>query len=148
MQDDIIKQLNLNRSTLKTFVSSFNRPNLHYEVRFKDPKTNNPYSDMLAFLQGIYTRRGKKIVKASLSNVRSNGVCGIIYCATRQGCEDVAKKLKNDNIHAESYHAGLSNKERKDILDSWTGTTGVEEGSDKKIIGIFTSEFKSFSFIF
>src|SRR5690348_1059733 len=42
VREDIIKQLNIRSPTLRIFVTSFNRPNLHYEVRFKPPD-NDPF---------------------------------------------------------------------------------------------------------
>ncbi|KNC96858.1 RecQ family ATP-dependent DNA helicase [Spizellomyces punctatus DAOM BR117] len=119
---DIIKQLHLPAPhSLKLFVCSFNRPNLHYEVRFKPRSNNDPYPDILSFLKSIYENRRKRIEETS-SKERVEGVCGIIYCATRSTCDDVAQKLRVDGVRAQSYHAGLKSSERHSVLKAWSGT--------------------------
>jgi ATP-dependent DNA helicase RecQ len=86
---DIITQLRLKDPFIN--VSSFNRPNLYYEVRSKGKST---YRDMLAQIQ------------------ESNG-SGIIYCLSRKRVEEVAAKLKLDGIDAVPYHAGLNAETRR-----------------------------------
>ena len=80
VQKDILDSLHLPSST-KIFLSSFRRPNLHYEVRFKPYETNNPYPDILCFIQGIYATRKKRFVSenSSASSERVEGVCGIMW---------------------------------------------------------------------
>ncbi len=89
VRDDIVKQLNLHNSIIH--VSSFNRPNLYYEVR---PKTKTTYQE---------------IVK----QIKQTPGAGIIYCLSRKRVEEVATKLKLDGIKALPYHAGLDNETRK-----------------------------------
>jgi RecQ family ATP-dependent DNA helicase len=120
VRDDIIKQLGL--SSPKIFVSSFNRPNLFYEVRFKDPLTNDPTEDMLKFLKLVYTNRKKRLQNGE-SAERVEGVCGIIYCFKREECERVANMLKAHKVRAAFYHGGMSAKDRKAVLSAWTDTT-------------------------
>ncbi|KAI8919266.1 P-loop containing nucleoside triphosphate hydrolase protein [Powellomyces hirtus] len=121
---DIIKQLHLPAPPeLAVFVSTFNRANLHYEVRFKTPDTSNdPYQDVLHFLKTIYDNRKKRLAQGTTTGERAEGVCGIIYCATRSSCDDVSEKLRADGVRARSYHAGLKDTERRAVLTAWSGT--------------------------
>ena len=77
------------------FQSSFNRPNLVYEIRDK---------------------KGLKNIEQDLSellNRRFKGKSGIIYCISRKDCENVCEKLKkNYNIKCDFYHAELPYSKR------------------------------------
>nr|KAJ3417423.1 hypothetical protein HK105_001033 [Polyrhizophydium stewartii] len=127
---DIIKQLHLGNS-LRIFASSFNRPNLYYEVRFKPVETNDPFDDIFKFLSKVYESRRQRLQKIQ-SSERTTAICGIIYCATRKACDDVAAMLRESHIRAQSYHAGLTPKMRKAILEAWTGTDGSTPASDSE----------------
>ncbi len=85
---DIVKHLRLHEP--RTYVASFNRPNLSYRVL---PKAK-PYDQTLAFIRG-----------------RKNE-CGIVYCSSRKATEMVAENLLADGIAARPYHAGLEDKVR------------------------------------
>jgi ATP-dependent DNA helicase RecQ len=78
-------QKNLNMLNAKIFKSSFNRPNLYYEVR--------PKVDVM-----------KEIIKYVKNN---SGKSGIIYCLSRKKVEEVASTLTVNGIKALPYHAGL-----------------------------------------
>ena len=99
VQQDIIK--NLRMENAKLFVSSFNRPNLYYEVR---PKPDDP---MLLH---------KEIIKFIKDNPNKSG---IIYCLTRKKVEDLADLLCINGIKALPYHAGLDNKIRTENQDKF-----------------------------
>ena len=90
---DIIQQLNLQNPFVQ--VSSFNRPNLYYEVRSKN---KNTYAEMEQQIR------------------QADGAC-IVYCLSRKRVEEVATKLKLNGIKALPYHAGMSNDERKTNQD-------------------------------
>jgi RecQ family ATP-dependent DNA helicase len=120
VKDDIIKQLDL--KSPKVFVSSFNRNNLHYEVRLKDPLTNDPTEDVLRFFKTIYMNRKKRMGNSS-GGERIEGVCGIIYCSKREDCEKVAKVLQDFGVRAAFYHGGMNQKDRKAVLSAWSDTT-------------------------
>jgi ATP-dependent DNA helicase RecQ len=95
VQQDIIKNLQMTDSTL--FKSSFNRPNLYYEVR---PKRN--------------------IMKEIIRFIKSNsGKTGIIYCLSRKKVEEVAEALNLNGIKSLPYHAGLDPKTRADTQDKF-----------------------------
>ena len=92
---DIIKELKLRDP--RSYVASFNRPNLTYRVV---PKTA-PYEQLLAFIRS-----------------RPND-SGIIYCASRKSTESIARNLNEDGITAKPYHAGLTNAERTKHQDAF-----------------------------
>ena len=89
VQEDILKNLKI--SNPKVFKSSFNRPNLYYEVRSKSDQVEN------------------EIIKFIKSNP---GKSGIVYCLSRKRVEELAKMLKVNGINALPYHAGLDSKTR------------------------------------
>ncbi|HEY3660740.1 MAG TPA: DNA helicase RecQ [Candidatus Udaeobacter sp.] len=95
VRGDIIKELKL--SDPRTYVASFNRPNLTYRVI---PKTT-PYEQLLTFIRS-----------------RAND-SGIIYCASRKSTESLARNLNADGISAKPYHAGLTNVERTKHQDAF-----------------------------
>lgn len=84
VQQDIQKNLNMLDAGL--FISSFNRPNLYYEVR---PKGDEPIKDII------------KYVKSEA------GKSGIIYCLSRKKVEELAESLQVNGVKALPYHAGL-----------------------------------------
>lgn len=95
VQQDIQKNLQMNNAAL--FKSSFNRPNLFYEVRAK---------------RNVI----KEIVKYAKMN---SGKSGIVYCLSRKKVEEVAEALKLNGIKALPYHAGLDPKTRAETQDSF-----------------------------
>ena len=88
VQHDI--QKNLGILDADDFKSSFNRPNLYYEVRSKQDVT-------------------KEIIKYIKNNT---GKSGIIYCLSRKKVEELAEALKVNNIKALPYHAGMDSATR------------------------------------
>ena len=95
VQSDILKNLGIQDAAV--FKSSFNRPNLYYEVRPKD----DPEKDIVKF-------------------IKSNpGKSGIIYCLSRKKVEEMAEFLCINNIKALPYHAGLDAKVRADNQDAF-----------------------------
>src|SRR5882762_1559863 len=88
VRDDIIKQLKLRYP--RSYVASFNRPNLTYRVLAK----SSAYQQVLDFIRA-----------------RPNE-SGIIYCASRKSTDALAEKLTKDGIKALPYHAGMESRER------------------------------------
>lgn len=82
----------------KEFKSSFNRPNLYYEVR---PKTKDVDRDIIRFIR------------------QNEGKSGIIYCLSRKRVEELAEVLKANNIKAAAYHAGLDSQVRSETQDDF-----------------------------
>jgi ATP-dependent DNA helicase RecQ len=96
VQSDIVKNLGLKEPDI--FISSFNRPNLYYEIQPKIKKDQTV----------------KSIVKFISQN---KGKSGIIYTLNRKTTEELADLLTANNIKAVAYHAGLDSKLRADRQD-------------------------------
>jgi len=96
VQSDIMKNLGLENPNV--FMSSFNRPNLYYEIR---PKRSREYAI-------------KQIVKYIKENPRKSG---IVYCLNRKSTEDIAKVLNINGIRAGAYHAGMDAQTRPEVQD-------------------------------
>ena len=95
VQSDILKNLRIQDA--KVFKSSFNRPNLYYEVRDKV----EPEKDIIRFIR------------------QNPGKSGIIYCLSRKKVEEMAQMLSINGIRALPYHAGLDAKTRADNQDKF-----------------------------
>ena len=96
VQKDIQKNLGMQRATV--FKSSFNRPNLMYEVR---PKTEDVDKDIIKYIRQM------------------DGKSGIIYCLSRKTVEELAARLKVNNIEALPYHAGMDAAMRSETQDAF-----------------------------
>ena len=96
VQHDI--QKNLGMVDAVVFKSSFNRPNLYYEVR---PKTNNIDRDIIKFIK---------------NNPEKSG---IIYCLSRKKVEELAEVLQANGINARAYHAGMDSATRTQNQDDF-----------------------------
>ena len=95
VQHDIQKNLSMLEASV--FKSSFNRPNLYYEVR---PKVNT-------------TREIIKFIK------NNEGKSGIIYCLSRKKVEEIAEMLKVNGIKSLPYHAGMDSATRSGNQDKF-----------------------------
>jgi ATP-dependent DNA helicase RecQ len=98
VQSDIVKNLGLREPNI--FISSFNRPNLYYEIlpKIKKEQTNK------SIVRFISQNRGKS---------------GIIYTLNRKTTEELADMLMANGIKAVAYHAGLDSKLRADRQDQF-----------------------------
>lgn len=95
VQLDILKNLQMNDATV--FRSSFNRPNLYYEVRPKH-----------------------QAVKSIIRYIKENsGKSGIIYTLSRKKAEEIAEVLLANGIKAAPYHAGLESQVRMQNQDKF-----------------------------
>ena len=93
---DIKKNLGIPDAT--EFCSSFNRPNLYYEIR---PKTKDVDKDITRFV------------------LQNKGKSGIIYCLSRRRVEELAEMLRTNHINARAYHAGMESAERAATQDDF-----------------------------
>ena len=82
----------------ETFISSFNRPNLYYEIR---EKTKDIDKDIVKFIKS------------------HPGKSGIVYCLSRKKVEEFAEFLQANKIRALPYHAGLDSKTRVENQDAF-----------------------------
>lgn len=96
VQHDIQKNLLMTDAHL--FKSSFNRPNLYYEVR---PKTKDVDKDIVRFIKD------------------NPGKSGIIYCLSRKKVEELAEVLRENGINALAYHAGMDSVTRSENQDAF-----------------------------
>lgn len=96
VRDDIKKSLGMPNAD--EFRSSFNRPNLYYEVR---PKTKDIDKDIVKFIK------------------QNPGKSGIIYCLSRRKVEELAEVLRANDINARAYHAGMDTPTRTQTQDDF-----------------------------
>ncbi len=96
VRGDILKNLAMEDAT--QFRSSFNRPNLYYEVR---PKTKEVDKDIVKFIR------------------QHPGKSGIIYCLSRKKVEELAEFLCVNDIKARAYHAKMEPQVRSDTQDDF-----------------------------
>ena len=96
VRTDIKKNLGI--LDAKEFNSSFNRPNLYYEVR---PKTNDINKQIIRFIK------------------QNAGKSGIVYCLSRKKVEELAADLCANDIKAAPYHAGLESAKRSETQDDF-----------------------------
>jgi ATP-dependent DNA helicase RecQ len=96
VRTDIKKNLGIVDAT--EFKSSFNRPNLYYEVR---QKTKDVDKDIIKFIK------------------QHPGKSGIIYCLSRKKVEELAAVLQANDIKAAAYHAGLDSGTRTQTQDDF-----------------------------
>ena len=96
VRDDIKKNLGMPHAD--EFKSSFNRPNLYYEVR---PKTKDIDKDIVRFIR------------------QNAGKSGIIYCLSRRKVEELAEVLRANDINARAYHAGMDTPTRTQTQDDF-----------------------------
>ncbi|MDY0387539.1 MAG: DNA helicase RecQ [Methanolobus sp.] len=89
VREDTINQLGISHG--KTYVASFDRANLFYQVRAK----KDTYDNLLQYLR------------------KKKGENGIIYCQSRKTVDTLTKKLRRDGFNALSYHAGLKDSQRE-----------------------------------
>ncbi len=95
VQNDILKNLSI--LDAQVFKSSFNRPNLYYEIRDK----SDPEKDIIKFIR------------------QNPGKSGIIYCLSRKKVEELAELLNINGVAALPYHAGLDAKTRAENQDKF-----------------------------
>lgn len=100
VREDIFCQLRMNQETGVTLIQSFNRPNLKFEVRNK----------------------AKGCIEEICKTIRDQfkKQCGIIYCLSRNDCENLASKLREQGISSAPYHAGLSDVRRRKAFQAWS----------------------------
>lgn len=91
VREDIIQSLHLQHP--ERLVTSFDRPNLYYEVR----RPHDREEQLLRFVQEHKTE------------------CGIIYCLTRKKTEELAQYLCDNQLPAAAYHAGLDTETRRSV---------------------------------
>ncbi|MDE5072068.1 MAG: ATP-dependent DNA helicase, partial [Trichodesmium sp. St16_bin4-tuft] len=117
VREDITTQLNLQKPYIH--IASFFRSNLYYEVRQKT-SAKNTFAEILQIIRTI-------------------GGSGIVYCNSRKRVDEIAYKLRQNNVSALAYHAGMTDEERttnqtkfiRDDVDVIVATVAFGMGIDK-----------------
>lgn len=117
VQNDICTSLGIPNA--KRFVTGFFRENL--SIRIKTCFENEKFEEIAAQISD-YDKIGHKT--------------GIVYAGTRKNAEFIAEELKNYNIAATFYHAGMTAKERTQIQDSWFNYGGIIVATNSFGMGI------------
>ncbi|CAK9297144.1 unnamed protein product [Gordionus sp. m RMFG-2023] len=144
VRDDIIKSLGFEPQTLIVLKTPCFRSNLFYEVGFRDCPSSDlnsssseyvdneeyDYKQLVEYIKGMKQRLRNYNAKIDLEtnlavNTRDGKVndckilSGLIYCRTREECDTLAIKLNKTGITSLSYHAGIKDKERREIQNAW-----------------------------
>ena len=97
VQQDITTQLQLREPLIH--ISSFDRPNLYYEV--------------------INKKGDKQAYEMLFNQIRRTTGAGIVYCLSRKRVEEIAQRLRMDGIAAVPYHAGMESRDRAENQTRW-----------------------------
>lgn len=109
VQEDVLSSLQLHKPTA-IFKTSCFRPNLFYDVCFKE-LLDDPYADLKGFVESALSEQDN-----SGDGVKGSG---IIYCRTRDACQEVASRLSRKGLSAKAYHAGLKPAKRDEVQQEW-----------------------------
>ncbi|EDO34091.1 predicted protein, partial [Nematostella vectensis] len=107
VKEDILTALHM-QSNVAVFKSQCYRPNLYYDISFKE-LLEDPYADLKQFADAALEDEDSGEAKGS----------GIIYCRTRDACQEVASRLSRKGLSAKPYHAGLKSDKRDKVQQEW-----------------------------
>lgn len=119
VRDDIIKSLNLKDHA--TFISSFNRPEITYQVK---RQVSDVDEDLVKFLKD------------------HDDECGIIYCRSKKGIDSLVEKLNENGFPARAFHGDIPKKEKAKIQEQWGTEFKLVVGSIALGMGIDKSDVR------
>jgi hypothetical protein len=145
VREDVIRTLGM-RGPPAVFLQDFNRPNLVFTVRPKPSNKAAAYTALLRYILEEHTppppldggggsgrsgaprgvpglaAAGAVAAPASRTDGGSGGFAGgsgIIYCLSRDDCEDLSEWLTSNGVSADYYHAGMSTLQRVLVQNAW-----------------------------
>jgi RecQ family ATP-dependent DNA helicase len=101
VKEDVLKVLNMKE--YEVFSQSFNKPNLNYEVRSKDPSSSV----------------NNTVIMEWIKQKNYQDAAGIIFCMKSKEAEKIAEFLDSNGFNASHYHARMKADARKKALDDW-----------------------------
>ncbi|CAI5446074.1 unnamed protein product [Caenorhabditis angaria] len=144
-QDDIVFQLKMRN--VESFKAGTYRDNLYYDVCMRDHLSTAPENHLAAFITKCLSvvdkknddKGGIKDKNVRTQNKKILTGSAIVYCRSRNECEQMALTLNKAGITCLAYHAGLGKKDRNDVQDKWmsnevavvTATVAFGMGIDK-----------------
>ncbi|KAL7409715.1 P-loop containing nucleoside triphosphate hydrolase protein [Mrakia frigida] len=133
VQEDIIKQLKMNREYLFKSVEPFNRKNLFYEVRYRPTYAGADHGRLNDLSTFVVALQNRSTASQAASQIKTP-VCGIIYARTKNMCDDIASHLRDKGVKAAGYHRGIRPGILEKTMKGWIGGAGGREADRVDVV--------------